>query len=292
MKITLPTLLILLLANFSSFGQFKKLSSTLLKDIYSGDLVIIDKGYSQNLKESLSSIFSNYKSVTFSKEAPSGKKAVLEITPVKYYLPMGPTISNPTASNLAVNEGGLMCLQISKNNNDIIVPLPSMEYASEESMRSMVSEGHIILASRLIKSAIEWSMKSGKGYDFITYFKNNAKENKTALSGYKEAFIREEDVLFRKGKIPSTSLFTAELSDVSEKNPKMKTITTSELESKIKAEEKFAVSYLVETSNGTFKLMIDALSGSVLLSFKTETSSYWDGFNKPALKAVSKALGS
>ena len=67
-------------------------------------------------------------------------------------------------------------------------------------------------------------------------------------------------------------------------------INISDLDQKIKSNEKFAISYIVKTSDGTFKLLIDGLSGEVLFKFKHEVTSYWDGFNKAALKAISKAL--
>jgi hypothetical protein len=274
MKTRLSFLTLLLVAT-SLFGQFKDLSNKKLKTLYSGDLVIIDLGYSKVFKKELSTIFKYFNKVSFSKEIPSGNVAVLEIK----------TFATALTEGIQV-----VCLRIKKGNEYIYVPMPAMVYAKDEAMGTKVTEGQIIIASRLLNAGVEWSLSNGKGYNLLTYLKKNSKENSLELSKYNEVYIREEDVLYTPRILSNTKTFSADLKDVSEINPKLKTISISELDEKILSQDKFAISYLVETRKGTFKLIIDAQTGSVLFSFKTEVSSYWDGFNKPALKALSKKL--
>ena len=91
----------------------------------------------------------------------------------------------------------MRCLQISKGQENILVPMPSIEYSSDKKLNGTFSEGQIILASRLIKNCIDWSIKNGKSYDFDTYFKKSAKANKSKL--LKIFFVRSLLVyLFKK----------------------------------------------------------------------------------------------
>ena len=273
---TLPFILILFLfITINIKGQFKKLSYEKMHSLCSGELVIIDLNFSSEFKSSLKNIFDNYITVSFSKEVPSGNKAILHINSIYYKLPYD-------------YKAEMRCLQISKGQENILVPMPSIEYSSDKKLNGTFSEGQIILASRLIKNCIDWSIKNGKSYDFDTYFKKSAKANKSKLSKYTKVYIREEDVLFESDW--GTAGRNTVISEVSKTNSKMIPINISDLDQKIKSNEKFAISYIVKTSDGTFKLLIDGLSGEVLFKFKHEVTSYWDGFNKAALKAISKAL--